>query len=61
MIGGRFGRLPVTSKFVGLIRKALVNVSNALVPEKEVLFGLEGIKVEDGWLILNPHVGSQLP
>lgn len=61
VIGGRFGRLPVTRNFVGLIRKALVNVGNVLVPEKEVLSGLEGIKVTDGWLILNPHVGSQLP
>ena len=56
VIGGRFGSLPVTRNFVGLIRKAVLNVGNALVPEKEVLSHLGGITVRDGWLILKPHV-----
>ncbi len=56
VIGGRFGSFPVTRNFVGLIRKALMNVGNVLVPEKEVLSHLGGITVRDGWLILKPHV-----
>lgn len=56
VIGGKFGSLPVTRNFVGLIRKALLNVGNVLVPEKEMLSHLGGITIRDGWLILKPHV-----
>ena len=54
-IGGKFGSLPVTKGFAGLLRKALLNVGNVLAPEKEVLSRLEGITVRDGWLILQPQ------
>jgi hypothetical protein len=56
VIGGKFGSLPVSKNFVGLIRKELENVAKVLVPEKEVLSCLGGINVRDGWLILKPHI-----
>ena len=56
VIGGKFGSLPVSKNFVGMIRKELENVAKVLVPEKEVLSCLGGINVRDGWLILKPHI-----
>lgn len=56
VIGGKFGSLPVSKNFVGLIRKELENVAKVLAPEKEVLSCLGGIIVRDGWLILKPHI-----
>ena len=56
VIGGKFGSLPVSKNFVGLIRKELENVAKVLAPEKEVLSCLGGIIVRNGWLILKPHI-----
>ena len=53
--GGRFGRLPVASGFLNLIRDGLEGVGRVFEPEKKVLSRAAGITIGDGWLRLEPR------